>query len=322
MPNDPSRSLPVLGIVVPCYNEECCIIFCIDQLLSVLNELTSKNLISPISFLCLVDDGSTDETWNAVEKHAINTARCRGIKLASNVGHQRALIAGMKECSSKVDCLITIDADLQDDIHAIEEMVIRYLEGCDIVYGVRNNRGTDSHFKRVSAACFYYIMDKLKTNNIPQHADFRLLSRRALQALENFEERNFYIRGIIASIGFPSATVYYSRNVRKYGCSKFNLRRMLSFAWQGITSFSNAPLRLAGYFSLTFMALSIVHVLYIFFGWIGGHTIPGWASLMTAVLLLGGIQLFCLAIIGEYLAKIYIETKKRPHYFIEKTIGF
>jgi len=240
--------------------------------------------------------------------------------LAGNVGHQNALLAGMLEIRGEVDCLVSMDADLQDDIGVIPTMLERFAEGCDIVYGVREDRRSDSFFKRSTAGFFYALMKRIGVRTVPQHADYRLVSRAALDALAQYGETNLFLRGIFPSMGFRSAHVAYARKERQHGESKYPLRRMLAFAWQGITSFSSMPLRLAGLCSLGALFLALVQTFLALLTWARGETVSGWTSLMIAVLFLGSVQLFCLTLIGEYLAKIYAEVKRRPRYIVEKKL--
>jgi hypothetical protein len=236
------------------------------------------------------------------------------------VGHQNALLAGMLEIRGEVDCLISMDADLQDDINVIPALLGCFAEGCDIVYGVREDRASDTFFKRNTAGIFYALMRRIGVRTVPQHADYRLVSQAALNALAQYGETNLFLRGIFPSMGFRSATVAYARKERQHGESKYPLKRMLSFAWQGVTSFSGMPLRLAGLCSLGALLLALLQSLLALLAWMRGGTISGWASLMIAMLFLGSVQLFCLTLIGEYLAKIYAEVKRRPRYIVEKKL--
>ncbi|MCL2625819.1 MAG: glycosyltransferase [Cystobacterineae bacterium] len=280
--------------------------------------LKRDGLIQDNSFVFYVDDGSRDNTWQMIEKHSIQNPHSRGLKLAGNVGHQNALLAGMLEIRGEVDCLISMDADLQDDIQAIPAMLGRYAEGCEVVYGIRGDRASDTFFKRHTAGLFYGLMRRIGVRMVSQHADYRLVSRIALDALAQYGETNLFLRGIFPSIGFPSAAVAYERQKRQHGKSKYPLRRMLAFAWQGITSFSSLPLRLAGLCSLLAFLVALVQSFLALLVWVRGETVSGWTSLMIAVLFLGSVQLFCLTLIGEYLAKIYTEVKRRPRYIVEK----
>ncbi|MCL2523961.1 MAG: glycosyltransferase family 2 protein [Betaproteobacteria bacterium] len=309
-----------LSIVVPCYNEEEVLPETIKRLLELIGCLAAQGKISPDSHAIFVDDGSRDRTWELIETHAASQPHVRGVKLSRNRGHQNALLAGLFHADG--DAVISVDADLQDDLEAITEMVDAHLAGMDVVYGVRRQRATDTFFKRLTAESYYRLLARLGVEIVFNHADYRLLSRRAIDALRGYGESNYFLRGIIPQLGFPSATVYYDRAERFAGESKYPLRKMLAFAWQGITSFSAAPLRLitglgllisAGSFGISLWAL-----------WIklfSNQAVPGWTSTVVPIYLLGGVQLLCIGIIGEYLAKIYLETKQRPRYFIEKTTG-
>ena len=314
------RATPCLALIVPCYNEEAGLPHVMETLDNLLVALKHDGLVLDASFVLYVDDGSRDDTWRIIEeRHACNTYS-RGLKLAGNVGHQNALLAGMLETRSESDCLISMDADLQDDINVIPAMLKNFAEGCDIVYGVRDNRDSDTAFKRKTAGLFYTLMERIGVRIVPQHADYRLVSRTAVNALADYGERNLFLRGIFPSMGFRSAIVHYTRKEREYGTSKYPLRRMLSFAWQGITSFSGLPLRLGGLFSLGALLLALLQSFLALFTWARGETVSGWTSLMIAILFLGSVQLFSITLIGEYLLKIYMEVKRRPRYIVEKKL--
>lgn len=315
------KKQPVLALVVPCYDEAPGIEHTMDRLASLLDEYKNLGLISEESKVWYVDDGSHDRTWEIIEARCSRDASCKGIKLAGNVGHQNALLAGLLELPGDVDCAISLDADLQDDVSVIKEMLDRYAEGYDQVYGVRVDRTRDTLFKKLTAGAFYKVMGLLKIKLVPQHADFRLSSRKVLDALDGFEERNLFLRGIFPSMGFRQTTVSYSRQERQFGVSKYPLIKMLGLAWQGITSFSTAPLRFAGLLSAATFLLAILESIRAFVTWLCGYTVQGWSSLIITVLYLGAIQLFSLAVIGEYLAKIYMETKRRPRYIVERKTG-
>lgn len=316
------REPPFLGLVVPCFNEAETLPRTFRALGQILEECKEKGLIRQDSFACYVDDGSHDSTWNLIEGRHASDPFCRGVKFAGNAGHQNAVWAGMSECLAwNVDCIISLDADLQDDISVIPEMIDAYANGCDVVYGVRNSRASDTPFKRKTAQLFYALMNKLNVAMIPDHADYRLVARPALEALQGFAEHNLFLRGLFPIIGFKTAKVYYQRKKRDAGESKYPLRKMISFAWQGITSCSAAPLRVAGLMSFICMLIAIALTIVSLFRYIGGDTIPGWTSLIIVVLFLGSVQLFCLAIMGEYLAKIFTEVRRRPRYIIEKLLA-
>ncbi len=311
---------PVLGIVVPCYNEQEMLETTIRQLSAVISGLVDKNKVADSSCMILVDDGSRDATWDIISKHAAETSVVCGVKLAGNVGHQNALIAGLTAAVEFCDVTISIDADLQDDINVIEQMVDKYLSGTDIVYGVRDSRATDTFFKKNSALMFYKLMNALGTKTIYNHADYRLMSRRAAEKLLEFPERNLFIRGIVPLIGFTTDTVTYDRKARMAGESKYPLKKMLSFAVNGITSFSIRPIRLIFSVGIIMLLTTIAVSLYTLLAYTAGHTIKGWTSLMLSLWFIGSLILISLGIIGEYIGKIYVEVKKRPRFFIEKSI--
>jgi glycosyltransferase involved in cell wall biosynthesis len=311
---------PCLGLVIPCYNEEAGLPHVMETLDRFLVSLKRDGLVRDDSFVIYVDDGSRDGTWSIIEEHGARNPHGKGLKLAGNVGHQNALRAGMLESRGEADCLVSMDADLQDDINVIPAMLEHFAEGCDIVYGIRDNRDSDTPFKRNTAKLFYSLLGWLGVRIVPQHADYRLVSRAAVNALAQYGETNLFLRGIFPSMGFRNATVAYARKARRYGESRYPLRRMLAFAWQGITSFSGMPLRLAGLFSLGSLLLAFLQGFLALLAWARGETVTGWASLMIAMLFLGSVQLFCIALIGEYLAKIYAEVKHRPRYIVEKKL--
>lgn len=315
------RSSPFLALVIPCYNEEQILPHTMERLSGLLDDLKSRGMISRDSFACYVDDGSGDSTWNLLLGRHQRDPFCKAIKLAANSGQQSALWAGLHEVREMgVDCAISLDVDLQDDIGVIPEMLSQWSQGSDIVYGVRNSRSADSVFKRNTARFFYFLLSKLNLAVIPDHADFRLMGKPALQALRLYGERNLFIRGLVPTLGFKSSKVYYQRLARQAGDSKYSLRKMISFAWTGITASSAAPLRFAGIMGFLCMLLAIFLGFVFIWKWAGGDTIPGWTSLGVIILFLGSIQLFCLALIGEYIAKIYTEVRRRPLYIIEKKL--
>ncbi|MCE0810904.1 glycosyltransferase family 2 protein [Buttiauxella sp. S04-F03] len=311
------NSLPVLSIVVPCYNEQEVFSFCLEELLAKIKDMVKKGKIDVKSHVIFVDDGSKDTTWNLIEQASKNFDCVKGIKLSRNKGHQTALIAGLSSCIDS-DITISIDADLQDDTSVIEKMIDSFISGNDTVYGVRNDRTSDTLFKKFTAESFYKLMSLMGVSQIENHADFRLLSRRALKALLQYKEQNLYIRGLIPLIGYPSDRVYYSRSERLAGESKYPLRKMLSLALEGITSFSVTPLRIVTFLGFLISMLSSAGVLYTLTQYFLGHTISGWTSVILAILFIGGVQMLCLGVIGEYIGKIYMENKKRPKFFIEK----
>lgn len=310
-----------LGIVVPCFNEEEVITTTSEQLWNVLKDLIDKSKISEDSFIAFVDDGSKDKTWELIEQLVQKDMNLRGIKLAGNVGHQNALFAGLMTIKDEVDATISIDADLQDDISVIEEMVDKYAAGCEIVYGVRAGRKSDSFFKRSTAQGFYKFMNVMGVKSVYNHADFRLMGKNALAGLSQYEERNLYLRGIVSSMGFSSDCVYYDRKKREAGESKYPLGKMLSFAFEGITSFSVKPIDMILYMGLLMVLLSLVAAIYSFCSYFSGSVVSGWTSIILSIWFVGGIMMISLGIIGKYIGKIYIEVKGRPRYIVEKEIG-
>ena len=309
---------PTIIIVSPCYNEEQIIDYTSLELTKKIKELIDEDLISSSSFIAFVDDGSRDNTWKKIEELSSKNPFIKGLKLAGNVGHQNALYAGLMYYKTQGDALISIDADLQDDINVIKEMVVKFTQGNEIVYGVRKERKTDTFFKRVTAQLFYKFMLFMKVNIVYNHADFRLCSKRVLNGLEQYEEVNLFLRGIISDIGFNSDIVYYDRLERKAGESKYPLKKMISLAWNGITSFSNYPLKLVTTIGFCIFLGCILMTIYALISWQMHQTIPGWLSTVLPMYFLGGIQLFCFGIIGEYIGKIFSEVKKRPRYIIDK----
>ena len=309
-----------LIIVVPCYNEEEVLQETTRQLSTVLSGMEQEGKITEGKLL-YVDDGSRDATWHIIEQLSTENPRVMGLKLAHNVGHQQALWAGLEwAANAPFDAIVSIDADLQDDVQAIVEMTERFNEGTDIVYGVRKERKTDTFFKKHTAQAFYKLMQTMGGDVVYNHADFRLMSKRALQALVAHPERNLFLRGIVRSLGYPSDYVYYDRHERFAGESKYPLSKMLNFAIDGITSFSVKPLRLITTFGLLFMFVAIVIIGYALYEHLIGHTIVGWTSLLVSMWFIGGAILTAIGVIGEYIGKIYKEVKRRPRYFIEKQI--
>lgn len=310
-----------LVIVVPCYNEEEVLRETTRQLSAVLNGMEQDGKIEE-GCLMYVDDGSRDATWKLIEELSQENQRVMGLKLAHNVGHQQALWAGLEwAVESRFNATVSIDADLQDDVQAIIEMTDKFNEGMDIVYGVRKERKTDTLFKKHTAQAFYKLMSTMGGDIVYNHADFRLMSKRALQALIAHPERNLFLRGMVRSLGYPSAFVYYDRHERFAGESKYPLSKMLNFAIDGITSFSVKPLRLITTFGLLFMLVSICIIGYALYEHLLGHTIQGWTSLLVSLWFIGGAILTAIGVIGEYIGKIYKEVKRRPRYFIEKEIS-
>lgn len=311
---------PILGLVIPCYNEQEVLHSTIQQLSDVLQSLVAEELISPKSKLFFVDDGSRDATWTIIETSSKSFPVVNGIKLAGNVGHQNALMAGLTVANPYCDALISIDADLQDDTNVIRDMVLKFINGTDIVYGVRQSRETDTFFKKNSALFFYRTMSALGAKTVFNHADYRLMSKRAVCKLLEYRERNLFIRGIVPLIGFKSDTVYYNRHARTAGESKYPLKKMVSFAIDGITSFSIRPIRLIFSVGIIMLIATISVSLYALCAYFAGRAWPGWTSLMLSLWFIGSLVLIALGIIGEYVGKIYIETKDRPRFFVEKSI--
>lgn len=316
-PQKKNRKMQI-AIVVPCYNEEPVLSVTNEVLLSVCEKLKADQAVD--TRILYVDDGSSDSTWDLIETYSQKNRRVGGLKLAHNVGHQRALWAGLDWAAHHADAAISIDADLQDDVEAIYEMVQRFLEGKDIVYGVRHARKTDTWFKRTTAQTFYKMVRGLGGDVLYNHADFRLMSRRALEALLEYSERNLFLRGMVRTLGFQTAIVLYDRKERQAGVSKYPLGKMLSFAVDGITSFSVRPLRYITYLGLIFMFISLAAIIYAIVVYAEGRTIQGWTSLLVSLWFIGGAILVALGVIGEYVGKIYSEVKRRPRYIVEKTI--
>jgi glycosyltransferase involved in cell wall biosynthesis len=308
-----------VALVVPCYNEEDVLPETCRRLLETLTGLERRGIVSADSAVYFVDDGSTDRTWELVADRARRDPRVHGIRLSRNKGHQTALLAGLHHAEG--DVVVTVDADLQDDLGAVEEMLRHSTEGSDIVYGVRRSRNTDTFWKRNTALGYYRALGWLGIEVIDNHADFRLMSRRAVDAVLQYPEVNVFLRGLIPLLGFSSSTVYYDRDQRFAGVSKYPLRRMLGLAIDGVTSFSVAPLRLVSGLGLLVATLSAGMIGWVLFGSIVWDTvIPGWASSVLPIYFLGGLQLLSLGVVGEYVAKIYLETKRRPRFFIDKVV--
>ena len=306
------------AIVVPCYNEEAVLAETTRRLLEVMQRVAEKHADLQ-GRIVYVDDGSRDGTWPLIGSLSKQHPQVLGLKLAHNAGHQHALWAGLEWAAAHVDAAISIDADLQDDVNVIPEMIDLFLGGKDIVYGVRRDRPTDTWFKRTTALAFYKLMSKLGGDIVYNHADYRLMSRRTLAALMTYGERNLFLRGMVRTLGFPQAMVYYDRGERFAGESKYPLRKMLAFAIDGITSFSVRPLRLISIVGLSFMLVALAVIFYGLVAWLCGRTIQGWTSLLVSLWFIGGAILVALGVIGEYVGKIYAEVKRRPRYFIEET---
>ena len=307
-----------LYIVVPCYNEQEVLPETSRRLLEKIEFLLQKQKINDKSRILFVDDGSRDATWSIISDLIESNEYFAGVKLSRNKGHQNALLAGLATAKDRCDAAISLDADLQDDIEAIDEMVDNFIDGCDIVYGVRSSRKTDTAFKRTTAKGFYRFMRLLGVDIIDDHADYRLMSKRALEALLQFEESNLFLRGIVPQIGFKSAIVTYERHERFAGESKYPLKKMLMFAFDGITSFSVKPIRFVTVAGALIFGVSILAMVILLLQKLMGYTVQGWTTLMGSIWALGGIQLLSLGVIGEYIGKIYQETKRRPKFIIDK----
>ena len=335
------RNAPVIYIVVPCYNEEEVLPLTAEFLGKKLDDLTRSRRIHPGSRVLMVDDGSKDRTWKLIEELHEKDERFAGVKLSRNRGHQNALLAGLFEAARRrCDAAISMDADLQDDVDACDAMIERYMAGCDIVYGVRRHRATDTFFKRTTALGFYKIMNLTGHNavgtalvdrnvnrvisislvsqyTVYNHADYRLMSRRALEGLAEFSEVNLFLRGIVPMIGYPSDVVYYDRKERAAGESKYPLKKMLAFAIEGITSLSTKPIRMITFMGIAAFFVSIGFLIWAVVDFFRGNTITGWASMMVSLWFIGGLLLLSVGIVGEYVGKIYLESKHRPRYIIE-----
>ena len=315
------RSDNTLYVVVPCYKEEEVLPETSKRLKAKLMALIAQGKISPSSRILFVNDGSKDRTWPIIEELHASDRIFSGVNLSRNRGHQNALLAGLMTAVQYADMMVSMDADLQDDIDAMDRMIDAYHEGCDVVYGVRSSRKTDSFFKRFTAESFYKLMKAMGVDIVFNHADYRLMSRRAVEGLSQFKEVNLFLRGIVPQIGYSWTTVEYERAKRFAGESKYPLKKMLSFAFDGITSFSVKPLRLILTLGAVIFALSLVMLLWTLVRWIAGATVSGWASLMCSIWMIGGIQLLALGVIGEYMGKVYSETKARPRFIIERVLN-
>ena len=312
---------PVLIITVPCFNEEAVLKETVKRLSALINDLIEiQDLIDAHSRILLVNDGSSDSTWDIIKQlHKENPLVC-GVNLAGNVGHQNALMAGLETAKDLGDAIVSIDADLQDDISVIKEMLDKYLQGCDIVYGVRKERKTDSWFKRTTAQGFYKLMNMLGVKSVYNHADYRLMSKRAVEQLCNYREKNLFLRGIIPTLGYKTDCVYYDRAERFAGESKYPFGKMVNFAIDGITSFSVKPVRLIFIIGVIFLLIALGILVYVISSLIRGNTVSGWASLILSLWLIGGCALLGIGVIGEYIGKIYLEVKARPRYNIESKL--
>ena len=310
-----------LIIVVPCYNEEEILPYSIEKLTGVIKNLIEKSKIASNSGILFVNDGSRDGTWEIIQNEYAKNPYVYGLGLAGNVGHQNALFAGLQTAAEICDFSISIDADLQDDIEVIEQMVDKYLSSADIVYGVRSERKTDTFFKRFTAQSFYRIMEMMGVKTVYNHADFRLMSARAMKQLGQYKERNLFLRGMVPLIGYKTATATYARKERLAGESKYPLKKMLSFAWDGITSFSIKPISMIMAFGGVIVVCSVIAFIYTLVSYFMGHVSPGWSSLMISIWFLGGVQLLFIGVVGQYVGKTYIESKERPRYNVEEFLN-
>lgn len=307
---------PVLYIVVPCYNEEEVLTETAKRLKAKLESLMERGRIAPESRAMFVNDGSRDRTWELIGELHRSDPIFSGVNLTRNRGHQNALLAGLMTARERCDAAISMDADLQDDIDAVDAMVDRYLEGCDIVYGVRSSREKDTFFKRFTAESFYRLMNALGAQTVFNHADYRLMSRRALEGLEQFREVNLFLRGVVPMIGYTTATVEYERGERFAGESKYPLKKMLAFAWEGITSLSTRPIRCVTALGALLLLAAVVMLI----AFLAAGALTGWSGVLCSVWAVGGLILLCLGVIGEYIGKIYLETKQRPRFLIREVL--
>ena len=310
----------VLSIIVPCYNEEEVLPQTNERLRTLLDSMIGESLISDASYILYVNDGSRDRTWELLTDFAHRDTHVRCLKLVGNAGHQNALMAGLETARADADVTVSIDADLQDDIHVIPEMIKKYDDGNDIVYGVRSDRRKDSFFKRCSAQSFYKFMAKMGVKTVYNHADFRLMSRRAVDSLCEYDERNLFLRGLVSQLGYKCDSVYYERKERQAGESKYPLSKMMSFAIDGITSFSVKPLRVIFFLGMLFLLISLGILIYVIMALCQGRGVQGWASLMLSIWFVGGCLLVCLSVIAAYIGRIYTESKHRPRYHIEEYV--
>ena len=308
----------VLYIVIPCYNEEEVLYETAKRLTDKLNRMISDQVVSDQSRMVFVDDGSKDRTWELIRNLHESNPLVLGIKSSRNRGHQNTLLAGLFTVKDDCDMAVSMDADLQDDIEVLDQFVKKYEEGCEIVYGVRSARKTDTFFKKFTAESFYKLMSHMGVDIVYNHADYRLMSKRAIEELENYKEVNLFLRGIVPMIGFKSGIVEYERHERFAGKSKYPLKKMLAFAMDGITSLSIKPIRFITALGVTLFLISIVLLVYYIIGYFAGNTIEGWATLVVSIWGIGGLELLAIGVIGEYIGKIYLETKGRPRYIVEE----
>ena len=311
---------PSIFLVVPCYNEQEVLFDSAGKMLDKITDLVKRSVVSENSRILFVNDGYKDETWQIIMQLCGSSNYFNGISLAHNKGHQNALLAGLMIAKEHADAVISMDADLQDDIDAVDEMLEKYNEGCEIVYGVRNKREKDTFFKRITAELFYKLMNLLGANTVYNHADYRLMSKRALDSLSQYKEVNLFLRGIVPMLGFKTDIVYYERGERLAGESKYPLKKMLAFAWEGITSLSTTPIKLITSTGALVFLISLGMMLYSLIRHAIGATVVGWSSLIISLWMIGGLILLSIGIIGEYIGKIYLETKQRPRYFIEEEV--
>ena len=313
--------IPTVYLVIPCYNEEEVLPETVKRLTEKLQKMQQAGLAGKKSRMLFVDDGSKDRTWSLISAFSDQNLLVCGLKLAHNRGHQNALLAGLMEAKARADCAISLDADLQDDIEVLDEFVQKFREGCDVVYGVRKKRETDSFFKRTTAQGFYRVMRLLGVETVYNHADNRLMSQRALDALSEYREVNLFLRGIVPLIGYRSDYVFYDRHERFAGESKYPLKKMISFALDGITSFSVKPLKIISNLGILLSVLSVGGLIYALISYFTGNAVAGWTATISSIWLLGGIQLLCIGVVGGYVGKIYSEVKARPRYRIEQKVG-
>lgn len=311
---------PVVYFVIPCYNEEEVLPETVKRLTAKLDQMRKDGLAGDTSRMLLVDDGSKDKTWALISAYHKENPYVEGVKLAHNRGHQNALLCGLMTAKARCDCAISLDADLQDDTDVLDEFVRKYLDGCDVVYGVRNKRDTDTWFKRTTAEGYYKVLKALGVDIVFNHADYRLMSKRALEGLSEYREVNLFLRGIVPLIGYRSDYVYYDRHERFAGESKYPLKKMIALALDGITSFSVKPLKLISNLGILISILSVFGLLYALVSYFAGWAVSGWTAIVCSIWLLGGLQMLCLGVVGTYIGKIYSEVKDRPRYRIEQSL--
>lgn len=309
-----------LYLAIPCYNEEEVLRDSAEKLNIKFNDMMAEGKITSDSKIVFIDDGSKDRTWSIISKLHNENPVFQGIKLTRNRGHQNALLCGLMTLKDKADAVISIDADLQDDINVFDEMVDKFENGCDVVYGVRSKRATDTFFKRFTAEAFYKILNRMGAKVIFNHADFRLMSRRALEAFSLYKETNIFLRGMVPLVGYKSDIVKYERAERLAGESKYPLKKMLALAWEGVTSLSIQPIRMITWLGGIVFAISLIFIIYTLISFFVGAAVSGWASTLCSIWALGGLQLLAIGVIGEYIGKIYLETKRRPRYIVEEIL--